>query len=176
VTSVASWISIRTAGRACRSRTRHRVVEVDARERARRRRAPDGLEGADDGGLHHVEHLLLLDECHLEVQLAELELPVGAQILVAPARRDLVVAVDLADHQQLLEELRRLREARRTSRLHRTGVRKSRAPSGVPRVMLGVQTSTKPRASIVRRMPAIASCESRRFAACGRGAGRASGT
>ena len=32
----------------------------------------------------------------------------------------------------------------------RTGTRKSRAPSGVPRVMLGVQTSMKPRPSIVR--------------------------
>src|SRR6059058_1397213 len=34
----------------------------------------------------------------------------------------------------------------------RTGRRKSRAPSGVPRVMLGVQTSTKPRSSMTRRM------------------------
>ena len=40
----------------------------------------------------------------------------------------------------------------------RTGTRKSRAPSGVPRVIDGVHTSTKPSPSIVRRMPATAVC------------------
>jgi len=38
----------------------------------------------------------------------------------------------------------------------RTGTRKSRAPSGVPFVMLGVHTSTNPSSSIVRRIAAIA--------------------
>ena len=68
------------------------------------------LERADDAGLHDVEHVLALDERHLEVELAELELAVGAEILVAPAGGDLVVAVDPADHAELLEELRRLGE------------------------------------------------------------------
>ena len=45
----------------------------------------------------------------------------------------------------------------------RTGTRKSRAPSGVPFVMLGVHTSTKPSASIVRRIAAIATWLSRRL-------------
>ena len=45
----------------------------------------------------------------------------------------------------------------------RTGTRKSRAPSGVPRVMLGVQTSMKPCSSIVRRIDAITFAESRMF-------------
>ena len=65
----------------------------------------------------HVEHVLALDEGHLEVELAELELPVGAEILVAPARGDLVVAVDPADHAELLEELRRLGEREELARL-----------------------------------------------------------
>ena len=55
----------------------------------------------------------------------------------------------------------------------RTGTRKSRAPSGVPRVMLGVQTSMKPRPSIVRRMDEITVCESRMFR-CMRGVRRSS--
>ena len=42
----------------------------------------------------------------LEVELTELELSVGAEILVSPAGCDLVVAVEPADHEQLLEELR----------------------------------------------------------------------
>ena len=57
-----------------------------------------------DGG----EHVLLVGEGHLGVELDELELPVGAQVLVAQAPGDLVVAVDPADHQQLLEQLRAL--------------------------------------------------------------------
>ena len=90
---------------------RHRVVVARcAGTAAAARSRPTRLERADDGGLHHVEHVLALDERHLEVELAELELPVGAEVLVTPARRDLVVAVEPADHAELLEELRRLRE------------------------------------------------------------------
>ena len=51
-----------------------------------------------------------VDERHLDVDLGELGLAVGAQVLVAEAARDLVVALDAADHEQLLEELRRLRQ------------------------------------------------------------------
>jgi hypothetical protein len=36
--------------------------------------------------------------------------PVGAQVFVAQASRDLVIAIDASDHQQLFEELRRLRQ------------------------------------------------------------------
>ncbi len=46
----------------------------------------------------------------LQVDLGELRLAVGAQILVAEAARNLEVAVEAADHQQLLEDLRRLRQ------------------------------------------------------------------
>src|SRR3712207_9041615 len=41
-------------------------------------------------------------------ELRELGLPVGAQVLVAEAAGDLVVALEAGHHQQLLEELRRL--------------------------------------------------------------------
>ena len=47
---------------------------------------------------------------HLDVELGELRLPVGAEVLVAVAARDLVVALHAADHQQLLEQLRALRQ------------------------------------------------------------------
>ena len=57
-----------------------------------------------------AEDVLLLDEAHLEVELGELGLAVGAQILVAEAAGDLVVALVAAHHQQLLEQLRRLRQ------------------------------------------------------------------
>ena len=56
------------------------------------------------------EYVLLLDKRHLHVDLRELGLAVGAQILVAEAARDLIVFVDAADHQKLLVNLRRLRQ------------------------------------------------------------------
>ena len=59
---------------------------------------------------HHRQDVFLVDERHLDVDLRELGLAVGAQVLVAEAAGDLVVALDAADHQQLLEELRRLRQ------------------------------------------------------------------
>ena len=55
-------------------------------------------------------HVVLLDEAHLDVELGELRLPVGAEVLVAVAAGDLEVALHAGDHQQLLEQLRALRQ------------------------------------------------------------------
>ena len=63
-----------------------------------------------DAALHHRHHVVLADERHLDVDLGELRLAVGARILVAHAARDLHVATEPADHQDLLEDLRRLRQ------------------------------------------------------------------
>jgi hypothetical protein len=49
-----------------------------------------------------------LGEGHLQVDLGELGLAVGAQVFVAEAARDLEVAVEAGDHEDLLEDLRRL--------------------------------------------------------------------
>ena len=98
------------------------------------------------------EHVLLLDEAHLEVELRELERAVGALRLVPPAAGDLVVAVEAAAHQQLLVELRALRQRIERPRLSRNGITKSRAPSGVARVIVGVSMSRKPRSSRKRRI------------------------
>ena len=92
----------------------------------------------------HLVDVLLLHERHLQVELRELGLAVGAEVLVAEAAGDLEVALVPADHQQLLEELRRLRQRVPRARLSRLGTRKSRAPSGVERVRIGVSTSRKP--------------------------------
>src|SRR5205085_4355229 len=59
----------------------HHVRELETRERTRRRLAPERLEARDDALLQDVEHVLALDERHLQVELPELELPVGAEIL-----------------------------------------------------------------------------------------------
>ena len=87
----------------------HRLVVGHALERQRDLDAAE-REHALEQAVDHVEHVLLLDERHLHVELGELGLAVGAEVLVAEAARDLEVALEAADHQQLLEELRRLRQ------------------------------------------------------------------
>ena len=94
-----------------RFRVRHaperpRNVDADLAE-ARRQRALDDLE-------HHRRRR----KRHLEVHLRELELPIGAQRLVAEAARDLHVAIEAGDHQDLLEDLRRLRQRVELARMH----------------------------------------------------------
>ena len=49
-----------------------------------------------------------LDEGGLDVDLGELGLAVGAEVLVAEAAGDLEVVLDAGDHEQLLVLLRRL--------------------------------------------------------------------
>ena len=96
--------------------------------------------------LEELEDVFLRREAHLQVELRELGLAVGAQVLVAQAARDLEVALEAGDHQELLVLLRRLRQRVEACRgWRRLGTRKSRAPSGVLLVRIGVSISTKPR-------------------------------
>ena len=66
------------------------------------------------GGAHRsgreLEHLVLAHERRLQVELHELELAIGPQVLVAQAPGDLEVPVDAPDHAQLLEDLGTLRQ------------------------------------------------------------------
>ena len=78
---------------------------------------PLALEHRAHDRLHAVDHVVLLDERHLDVELGELGLAVGAGVLVPEAARDLVVALHAADHQQLLEQLGRLRQGVERARL-----------------------------------------------------------
>ena len=59
----------------------------------------------------------MVDEAHLDVELGELGLPVGAEVFVAKAARDLEVALHAGHHEQLLEQLRRLRQRVPVARL-----------------------------------------------------------
>ena len=89
----------------------HRLAEGDVREGADgcALACPELLEHAPHHRLDDVEHVLLRDEAHLHVELVKLSRrTVRARRLVAEAGRDLEVAVEPRDHQQLLELLRRL--------------------------------------------------------------------
>ncbi len=79
--------------------------------------------------LHHrldrVEHVLLADKGHFHVQLVEIRwAAVGARILVAETGRDLEILVKAADHDQLLELLRRLRQRIELARMQTAGNKK----------------------------------------------------
>ena len=49
--------------------------------------------------LEHLQHILLLHERHLTVNLGELGLAVGTQVLVAEALHNLEVAVHTRSHE-----------------------------------------------------------------------------
>ena len=51
-------------------------------------------------------NLIERGKTHLDVELGELRLPVGAQVFVAETVCDLEVLIQAANHAQLLEELR----------------------------------------------------------------------
>jgi hypothetical protein len=68
-----------------------------------------------DHAFHHVGEFRLVHEGGLDVELRELRLTIGAQVLVAETAGDLVIAIEPRHHQQLLEELWRLRQGEETA-------------------------------------------------------------
>ena len=76
--------------------------------------AEEVLRQALEGG----QHVLLLHEGHLAIDLGELRLAVGPQVLVAEALHQLEVAVEAGHHQQLLEGLRALGQGVELARVH----------------------------------------------------------
>ena len=83
----------------------HRLGVGHAADRRRHVHAHEGPQGLDDL-LAEGDHVVLLHEGGLDVQLGELGLTVRAEVLVAVAAGDLVVLLDPAHLQQLLEQLR----------------------------------------------------------------------
>ena len=55
---------------------------------------------------HQIHDLILREERGLDIELREVRLTIGAQIFVAEATHDLIVAIESRNHQQLLENLR----------------------------------------------------------------------
>ena len=108
---------------------RDRLVVRHARKR-RPELHPTGRERCRHHALGDAHHVLLLDEGHLQVELRELELAVGAQRLVPEAARDLVVALEAGDHQELLEQLGRLRQRIEAAVLQAAGNHEVARPLG----------------------------------------------
>ena len=155
----------------------HRLGVGEARDRPRDLVADELLPQRGGDGLAELDDVVLLDEAHLDVELGELGLPVGAEVLVAVAARDLVVALGAGHHQQLLEQLRALRQ-----RVPGAGPqpRRHEEVAGALRAWSGSASGSRPRRSRARA-GRCARCGWPRCAAAapqrGRcGAGRGSGT
>ena len=86
----------------------HRLIPGNTRDGTLDIKTVNRLEQARHHTLEHVQHILLLDETHLAVNLRKLRLTVGAQVLITEAADDLEITVETGHHQQLLLLLRRL--------------------------------------------------------------------
>src|SRR5581483_1118751 len=78
---------------------------------------PNALEQAFD----EIVNVFALDEGHFDVHLREFGLTVGAKVFVAIAACELKIFFDAADHENLFELLRRLRQRIERSRLATVG-------------------------------------------------------
>ena len=90
-------------------------------DEGRGERDAGGGEGRGEEALGDAEDGVHLREGHFEVDLGELGLAVGAQVLVAEAAGDLEVAVEAGDHEDLLEDLRRLGQRVEAARVDAAG-------------------------------------------------------
>src|SRR5688572_9362780 len=81
----------------------HRLIVGHPEEGSMELLAEDGLEEVLGHSLEGVEHIVALHEGHLAIDLGELGLAVGAQVLIAKALHDLQIAIEAGYHQQLLE-------------------------------------------------------------------------
>ncbi len=83
--------------------------------------APRCRENLFDHALGNSHDVVLADKTQLKVDLGEFRLAVGPQVFVAEAFDDLEVAFHAAHHQELLEELRRLRQSVEFARVDPAG-------------------------------------------------------
>ena len=95
----------------------HSVVPRDARKLVERQ-SFHFLEEVLSQPLKSLQHILLLHERHLAVDLRKLRLAVRTQVLVAEAAHNLEIAVHTGHHQQLLVLLRTLRQGIELARIH----------------------------------------------------------
>ena len=70
-----------------------------------------------DHVLEKIPDFLFTDKRHFTVDLGEFRLAIRSQILITETLRNLVITVESGNHQQLLEQLGRLRQREKFSRI-----------------------------------------------------------
>ncbi len=86
-------------------------------------RVQNFLEQLTNHLLGQTDDVLFVEEAGFDVDLGEFRLTVSTQVFVAEAFGDLVVTVEASHHQQLLEQLRRLRQGEEAARVCGLGTR-----------------------------------------------------
>ncbi len=104
--------------RLVRTEAGHRLAELHHRELGIQRDRHGVLEHRADHFFKQIADFLLAQERRFAVDLGEFGLAVSAQVFVAEALGDLVVAVEARHHQHLLEQLRRLRQREELAGVH----------------------------------------------------------
>ena len=99
----------------------HRLFPGQARERGFQCNAMHVLHHRRQQFLDDINDIILIDETHFEIDLGEFRLAVGTQVFITKTASDLEVALDAADHQQLLVLLGCLRQCIKAARIHTTG-------------------------------------------------------
>ena len=90
--------------------TIHSIVPGQTLERNLDVLAQRTLEDVVDQAFHELQNLVNLHEGHFHVQLGEFRLTVSTQVLITEAACNLEVTLHASYHEQLLEDLRRLRQ------------------------------------------------------------------
>ena len=80
-----------------------------SRQRCRDVKLLDLFENVRHQSVDDFQNVVAFDERHLDVDLSELRLPVGAEVFVPETASQLIVTVEARHHEDLLVNLRRLR-------------------------------------------------------------------
>ena len=105
--------------RLIRAETPHRFFVCETGERRDERKIGAYLpREAGEQFLEQFKDVFLGREAHLNIELGEIRLTVGAQVFVTRAASDLEVALHAGHHQELLVLLRRLGQRIERTRLH----------------------------------------------------------
>ena len=103
------------------AKTAHSLVPRHTHERGLHIHAQHFFPQALDQTFVDGHDIVLIDKGHFLVHLGELRLAVSAQVLIAVAAGDLEVAVKAGQHQNLLVQLRALRQGVEMAGLHTAG-------------------------------------------------------
>ena len=95
--------------RFVRAKAVHRLA-ISHHRKLTQVRVEHRFEDVADHALEHVANVLLAHEGCFDINLREFRLAVSAQVFIAKAFGDLVVTIKPRHHQQLLEQLRALRQ------------------------------------------------------------------
>src|SRR5262249_44835318 len=106
--------------RLVRAITQHHVGIFHARKGQGESNPDTRLKSERDQSFNNLQHSILLDKRHLQVELSEFRLAVCTQVFIAHTPRDLEVLVEAGDHEQLLVKLWRLRQGKPAAWKHPT--------------------------------------------------------